>query len=347
MKVYEQMIKNRLVPVLEERNCFSPAQAAYRKGRSTVDHLFVLQELFFHYRYAGRHWDRRRRLNLCFLDLRKAFDSVPRKRLFYKLRTLGLEGKMLRVIQDLFTSNPALVRIGEFKSNTFEINSGVMQGSKLGPILFSLFINDLLDRLHHSTLGATLGGVTVSGLGFADDIILVADNESSMKALIKICEIWSRQNGMLFNISKCKAMVLNGAKEPSTWSLYDEALETTNSYKYLGVTISSTRLTSLYTEHFNIIEQKVNTRVNCIRHFGFSRDGLRPFTCIRMYKVLVRPILEYAAQTLSYRHYYFNSTKTNENCNRTLIGGDSFSFKLEKLQFLKSSSLVQKVPHRP
>ena len=76
----------------------------------------------------------------------------------------------------------------------------------------------------------------------------------------------------------------------------------------------------------------MNTQVNCIRHFGFSSDGLRPFTCIRKYKVLVRPILEYAAQTLSYRHYYFNSKKTNENCNRTLIGGDSFSLKLEKLQ---------------
>ena len=137
---------------------------------------------------------------------------------------------------------------------------------------------------------------------------------------------------MLFKISKCKAMVLNGAREPNTWTLYKEALEATNSYKYLGVTISSTRLTSLYTKHFDNISQKVNTRVNCIRHFGFSRDGLRPFTCIRMYKILVRPILEYAAQTLSYRHYYFSSTTTNKNSTRTPLGGDSFTLKLEKLQ---------------
>ena len=82
-----------------------------------------------------------------------------------------------------------------------------MQGSKLGPILFSIFINDLLDQLHNSKLGATLGGVTVSALGFADDIALVAGENNRMRELINICGAWSKRNGMDFKVSKCKVMV--------------------------------------------------------------------------------------------------------------------------------------------
>ena len=54
MKIYEQIIKKRLVKVLEENRFFSELQAAYRKGRSTVDHLLVLQEIFYHYRYTRK-----------------------------------------------------------------------------------------------------------------------------------------------------------------------------------------------------------------------------------------------------------------------------------------------------
>ena len=142
-----------------------------------------------------------------------------------------------------------------------------MQGSKLGPILFSIFINDLLDQLHNSKLGATLGGVTVSALGFADDIALVAGENNRMRELINICGTWSKRNGMDFKVSKCKVMVLNGANKGKTWELLEQELEVKKSHKYLGVTFSSTRLTSLYTEHFNNIVQKANKRINCIRHF--------------------------------------------------------------------------------
>ena len=332
MKVYEHMIKSRLVPLLEKKNFFSPAQAAYRTEKSTVDHIFVIQELFYHYRFVGGRWDKRKKLYLCFLDLRKAFDSVPRNLLFKKLESLGLEGKMLKVIQDLYTSNTASVRVGQYESDTFLINSGVMQGSTLGPILFAIFINDLLNQLHCSKLGACVGGVTVSSLGFADDIVLVADSESKMQELIDICETWSSRNGMCFNVTKCKVMVLNGANEQRIWKLFDQTLEVKKLYKYLGVTLSSTRLTSLYTNHFNKIIKKASKRLHCIRHFGFERDGLRPLTSIRMYMVLIRPILEYAAQTLSFRHYYFKTTKNENNNYDTPTDTESFVSKLEKLQ---------------
>ena len=72
-------------------------------------------------------------LYLCFLDLEKAFDKVPRDKLFSKVYNSGIRGKMFRIIKDLFSSNPANVLLDNFLSPEFMINRGVLQGSKLGP----------------------------------------------------------------------------------------------------------------------------------------------------------------------------------------------------------------------
>ena len=132
------------------------------------------------------------------MDLAKAFDTVPRDLLFKKLRAAGIRGKMYRVIKDLYTNNRATIKIGEYVSESFEIKSGVLQGSKLGPILFNIFINDLLETLNDSGLGVALENITVTALGFADDIKLIADKPPKLQALIDICERWSRQNRVRF-----------------------------------------------------------------------------------------------------------------------------------------------------
>ena len=80
MKIYEHIIKERLVAVLEKNKFFSNVQAAYRKSRATSDHLLVVQELFFHYRYKRSLGQAKAKcpLYLCLMDLAKAFDTVPR-----------------------------------------------------------------------------------------------------------------------------------------------------------------------------------------------------------------------------------------------------------------------------
>ena len=140
MKVYEHILKERVVEALEKIRYFSNVQSAYRKRRSTADNILVVQEIFYTYRYKkgqGQPKDKRA-LYMGLIDLAKAFNTVPRAKLFMKLGKAGVRGKMHRVIRDLYTDNRATVRIGEYETKGFEIKSGVMQGSKLVPILFNI-----------------------------------------------------------------------------------------------------------------------------------------------------------------------------------------------------------------
>ena len=115
--------------------------------------------MFFYYRYTKigpKGAKGKQPLYLAFMDLRKAFDSVPRKYLFQKLAYIGITGTLFNVLKDIYSRNKARVRIDNKFSAYFEINSGVMQGSKLGPILFIFYINDLLRELIDSKLGAVI-----------------------------------------------------------------------------------------------------------------------------------------------------------------------------------------------
>ena len=170
MKIYEGIICRRIVTFLDKNRILSPYQAAYRKERSTADHIFIIHELFLEYRFnmdGPRGGKIRKTLFFCFLDLRKAFDTVPRHILFAKLHKVGIQGKMLRVIQNLFSSNPANVQIGDFLSPEFFVNCGILQRSKLCPILFNIFTIDLLIELENSGHGATIGQIHIPVLGFA------------------------------------------------------------------------------------------------------------------------------------------------------------------------------------
>ena len=142
----------------------------------------------------------------------------------------------------MYTNNIAKVLINNRYSGEFKIKSGVLQCSILGPTLYIIFINDLLESLNASCLGAKIGNIIISALGFADDIILTSDSPEKEQKLIVICETWSKINYMLFKISKCNAMALNRIPAGLVFKLDGSKLKIVKSHKYIGITMSTKKL---------------------------------------------------------------------------------------------------------
>ena len=88
-----------------------------------------------------------------------------------------------------------------------------------------------------------------------------------------------------------------------TFFLYNVKLEIVKTYKYLGIILSSKYITNLFRQHYTKIIERARIKSAIIRRHGFHVDGLRLNTAIRLYKLVIRPLLEYCAQTLSYGRY--------------------------------------------
>ena len=114
-------------------------QAGFRKNYSTTDHIFNLKCLIDLYLFRGK------KLYCAFIDYKKAFDSVNRIYLWQKLLSLNVDGKMFKIIHNMYEQAKSCVKAGNCKSQFFSCNVGVRQGENLSPILFSIFLNDLTE----------------------------------------------------------------------------------------------------------------------------------------------------------------------------------------------------------
>lgn len=143
-KLFTCILNNRLNSYLENYNVLCEEQAGFRKQYSTNDHIFNLNCLIDLYLRCNKP------LYCAFVDYKKAFDSVDRNTLWYKLLQQCIDGKLFKVIHSLYENAKSCVRLGCNSSSFFNSNVGVRQGVNLSPVLFSLFLNELTEFLSHS-----------------------------------------------------------------------------------------------------------------------------------------------------------------------------------------------------
>jgi len=135
---------------------------------------------------------KKKRTLATFVDFSKAFDGVNRSMLLHKLLSCGIDGKFYHAIKSIYNRTVACVDLNGVMGDDFETLCGVRQGDNLSPTLFSAFINDLATRLKESGLGVQMGDHKVPILLYADDIVLLAEDQTSMQRMLDILDDWCK-----------------------------------------------------------------------------------------------------------------------------------------------------------
>lgn len=287
-KIFTGVILDRLTEWIRQNDLLSEFQAGFRKGYSTADNIFTLTSI------ARTYLDNSKKLFVFFVDFKAAFDSIDRNALFYKLSNLGVSTKMLKVIQSLYEETMSAVWNGEEMSNWFRSKMGVKQGCLLSPLLFSIFLDDLVEFLPG---GILFNGLNIKLLLYADDIVIIAETANMLQIMInrlqQYCHLWN----LTVNTNKSKIMVFrNGtgryAREEK-WTWRNEEIEKVKEYKYLGVIITP-QLS--FRKHLQGKLKEAKTAINCNWRGILGKKKIVTSAKYKLFETAMRSVMCYAAQ---------------------------------------------------
>ena len=238
-RLFHKVLANRM----EREVPLSHRQKGFRKVDGVGANLTVLRNLFDH---AKRE---RKPISLCFLDIRKAFDSVSHESVRVALSAKGVPAKLRRYIEWVYREATTVLEFGGEKSEVIKLGRGVRQGDPLSPILFNLALDLVLSSLPEE-LGFEIGGERVNYLSYADDTVLVAKTELGIESLTNSFVEESAKCGLELNSAKCVSLSLCLTKKDRT-IYYSTApfvlangeqiprLNLMTGYKYLGIMFSA------------------------------------------------------------------------------------------------------------
>jgi ribonuclease P/MRP protein subunit RPP40 len=283
-KIFEKILTEQLTNHLESNNLLSPSQHGFRRGLSCETALNTIVE----------HWraniDNKKTVVSVFLDLKKAFDTINHDLLLYKLNYYNVSHKSINLISSYLHDRRYAIRYSGAQSNFAKLDTGIPQGSSLGPLLFLVYINDLA-LLH---LPSQL---------FADDTTISAAGESYGEAcriiaidLELICT-WLSHNRLVVNWSKTNHMLIGSStNDASLLAINGNTLERLNSVKLLGVEIDSQLK---FEKQINVLCSKVNKKAYLISRRFFLFDIKFRTT---LFKLFIIPHFEYCS-SLFYNTY--------------------------------------------
>ena len=277
-KLFEKLVFKYLYNHLQDNNMLSSLQSGFIPGDSTVNQLAYLYHIFTEALDAGKE------VRTVFCDISKAFDRVWHEGLIYKLKAAGVSGDVLRWFQSYLSGRRQRVVLPGSLSEWVYIKAGVPQGSILGPLLFLLYINDIVKNI-----GSNIRL-------FADDtsLFIIVDNpataalclNSDLEKLSRWAAIWL----VTFNPSKNESLLISRKiNKPIHPPLYMQnvQIQEVSTHKHLGLYFSND---CSWHQHIDYIKQKAWFRIHIMRKLKFKLDRKSLET---IYLTFIRPLLEY------------------------------------------------------
>ena len=273
-KVLESIIRDQLMEHLQSENRLADAQHGFRPGRSCATQLLLAVEEW------SRSIEQGDPIDILYLDLSKAFNTVSTRRLLHKVAAHGIRGKLLRWIEAFLVGRKQRVIVGNSCSDWIPVPSGVPQGSVLAPTLFLLYVNDLPSVLNC--------GIKI----FADDSKLYRavrhpGDALSLQADLDAAARWSDEWQLTFNVGKCKVLHMGRQVLQQDYHLRGTSLQAVTEEKDLGVFVDAELK---FRKQAAAAVSKASQIMAVIRR---SFSLLDKFTLPLLFKTLVRPQLEY------------------------------------------------------
>ena len=197
-KLFCALVNNRLTKWAEDNNIIADEQNGFRAGRSTIDHISSLTNILETRKL------KRKQTFVAFIDFKKAYDSINRNLLWSKLEDLGIAGNILNVIKVIYKDVQYCIRLNGLHTDWFSVGTGLKQGCLLSPLLFNLFINNLVDAIKSLNVGVDIDGEKAGILLYADDLVLMAETEPELQLMLDTLNIWCRNNKSRVNQEKSK-----------------------------------------------------------------------------------------------------------------------------------------------
>ncbi|KAI3356985.1 hypothetical protein L3Q82_003620 [Scortum barcoo] len=177
---------------------------------------------------------------MCFVDLEKAFDRVPRGILWGVLHEYGVRGPLLRAVRSLYDRSRSLVRIAGSKSDPVPSTCWTpAEACPLSPVLFIIFMDRISRRSQGPEGVQWFGNHRISSLLFADDVVLLASTSQDLQHVLERFAAECEAAGMRISTSKSEAMVLDRKRVACPLRVGGEVLPQVEEFKYLGVLFTS------------------------------------------------------------------------------------------------------------
>ncbi len=283
-KLFNSIINERILAVLMPK--LNRYQHGFTPGRRTSDPILIMKTLI-----DQQLSTKSGKLYTCFIDYAKAFDTVWRPGLIYKLQQLGIGKSCLRLIKNMYSSTSSQLKFKQGLGNSFPTEVGVKQGDNLSPTLFNIYINDLPDILDSTCTPPLLHNSTVPCLLFADDLVLLSTSKEGLEnALSKLADYNDKWRLTLSHKKSNTMTISKGTNTKETQFTYNNVpLLSCKKYCYLGIEINNR---GVFTEGISRLNDKALKAIFKIK--SLTSQGQFPVsTSLKLFDSLVRPILTY------------------------------------------------------